>query len=104
MVITIPLWRGIDEVIMSYTVLDGTPEKTRIAGKMIFEFKCPRCGYINIMDIVGPELLSGFTAFCTNQACTKPGDKPGFELEFLPMFQQRILGLLDRPLYTESEE
>lgn len=70
---------------------------------MTLEFKCPRCGYINIMGIVGPELLSGFTAFCTNKACTKRGDRPGFEFEFLPTFQQRILGLLDRPLNTESE-
>lgn len=89
---------------MSYTILDGLPEKTRISGKMIFEFVCPRCGYVNIMDIVGPEILSGFTTFCTNTACTMAGERNGFELEFLPMWQQRILGLLDRPLHTETEE
>ena len=93
---------------MSCIIILGRPDDTDFrcnpSGIIELHFTCPRCGRKNVHEIKPGELLYGFEVDCYHRVCVKENERPGFSLTFMPEWDERILGLSDRPLHLRRSD
>lgn len=86
---------------MSYSTVPA-PAALKLEVKnnqLVLSFICPRCDKKQAQVIDPTDLLYDVSVQCKHPKCTGPGERPGFTLSMIPLWEGLELGLSDRPLH-----
>lgn len=86
---------------MSYTT-GPAPDDLKLEivdNQLVLSFTCPRCDEKSEKVIDPDGLLYAVSVPCNHSKCTGLGERTGYTLTVIPLWEGSELGLTDRPLH-----